>query len=188
MEKKELGPLGRKRRLLERRGQLPEIVNRWSWGAVSPFDCSRERVFRAESRASCLRWRSVRQSLSHTLIRQMHSPHRVLFTRSEKYDSSGGTREPLTARRRVQVLPRLWLSRRTKPALFLPLVLEDLGHGEPVAGPRGVLALENTGNLFLLIYLFTYSPLIYKWSHLSRIGIFSNKENIFVHKWKRKIS
>lgn len=67
VEQKEWEPPGRKRGLLQRREQLPKIVNRWSWGAANPFDFSREPILGAESWAPCW-WEPVRQSQANQIF------------------------------------------------------------------------------------------------------------------------
>lgn len=86
VEQKESEPLGHQRGLLERRGQLPEIVNRWSWGAANPSDFSGQRGTFAQGAG--LPAGGGSQCFRRTLIKDTRPPHAVLGSRSEKYDSS----------------------------------------------------------------------------------------------------
>jgi hypothetical protein len=65
------------RGLWEIKCQLPEVVNRWCWGAANPFDFSREQAGRLRRALSFLLAAGI-NAISCTLIKSIHTPHTIL--------------------------------------------------------------------------------------------------------------
>lgn len=152
--------------------QLPEVVNRWSWGAANPFGFSRQRASAqsAERSASC-RGRNQSQP-THTNQIYTHATHnpvkevREIRPRPKQRVGSWRTMMGVDLREAL-TQPSAQPSPFQPPLVCVMQCQKPDLRGYPLGKAQKIRA-------------------IYKWSHLFKTGIFSNKENALVLEWKEK--